>query len=177
LNDGAVTLPHDDAPVGLLDHATLAAGLNALPAPLLHILEAKSAAVTWAALLANPRRTAKARPDAWLRALVLFLKAAGLIRPLRFRASARIAAAVRRLAEALCRRSFDFFRSSACGRRLAFESALHRTVATLNGALLRRLIVILARSGILALEGSLWRPPATFIRALHGRLALNRAPL
>jgi hypothetical protein len=148
-----------------------------LPAPLLHILEAQGTAVAGTALVANPRRTAKARPDARLGTLVLALEAADIIRPLRFRASASISAAVRRLAEALCRRSFDFLRGSACGRRLAFESALHRTVATLNGALLRRLIVILARSGILALEGSLWRSPATFIRALHGRLALNGASL
>ena len=95
LNNGAITLPHDDAPVGLFDHAALAAGLDALAAPLLHVLEAI------ATRSPGPRRSGRRRGGgrvrrrclaaARLRSLILALEAAGIIRPLRFGTSARIA--------------------------------------------------------------------------------------
>jgi hypothetical protein len=134
-------LAHDDAPVGLLDHAAVAASLDTLATPFLHVLKAQEAALAGRALIADTgtvgRRATKAGPDAWLRTLVPALETAKIVRPLRVGTSARIAARLHLPQSGIdhCR-PFHLLGHTA---PRTFIPALHRSIVALNCTLRRRL--------------------------------------
>ena len=80
-DDGPIALAHDDATVRLLDHAALAAGLDSLAPPLLHVFEARGASLagTVPTLVADAGAigsNAKTGTNTWLRPVIPALEAA-----------------------------------------------------------------------------------------------------